>query len=354
MWLGVIAIVMVGLCVLAWIGLQAEPKPGTMAHAQREMALRRPIVLAAPQYAPTPVSAATLAGVAVPGRRVPDDCPTVRIPVQRVQVDRSRVDEAVQAFADEGSEWTAGPLPETITMPDEVTRYGIADDVTIDLEATPHWLIAGATGTGKSCLLNALLCQMVQRDPHDLRLVLIDPKKVELAPFGAVPHLWRPVATELDTAIQALRDVEREMDRRYKLMQENRARNLDRLARHGVHLHRIVVVADEVGDLMVQAKKRVEPLLMRLTALGRAAGIQVIVATQRPSVDVVTGVLKANLPGRIALRTASGTDSRVILDEVGAEDLRLPGEFICRSGLETTVGRGWWVTDEDVDRVTAG
>lgn len=350
--LAVIIVVTIGVCVLAWIGSRMEPKPGSMAYI-RAGGAHWPSPLMGPDphadvrpNAPPP-RVRTMADVVVPGRLVVEECPTAPIPVQRVApvVEAEPVDPV--------DPWEAGPLPDTITMPGDITRYGIADDVEIDLAGTPHWLIAGATGTGKSVMLNSILCQMVHRSPDDLQLVLIDPKRVELAPFRDVPHLWRPVATELDDAIRVLRAVETEMDKRYRMLEDNRVRNIDGLARHGVSLPRLVVVADEVGDLMIQAKKRVEPLLMRLTALGRAAGVHVIIATQRPSVDVVTGVLKANLPGRIALRTASGTDSRVILDEVGAEELRLPGEFICRSGLDTMTGRGWLAADEDVDRVTA-
>lgn len=250
-----------------------------------------------------------------------------------------------------------GVLPEVITAlnpPTEGVQFALSPRTVLNFHDTPHWLVAGATGQGKSALINAVLVQAVQRNPKDVQLVLIDPKRVELAPYGHVPHLWAPIATEMDDAVTLLRDAVEEMERRYRALEAAGVRNLDGLQRlTGDSPARLLIVVDELGDLMLQRGKDVEPLLVRLASLGRAAGIHLLLATQRPSVDVITGVLKGNLPGRIALRTASGVDSRVILDETGAEDLTKPGEFILRSGVLKSTGRCVLVTDEDVEHAVA-
>lgn len=224
-------------------------------------------------------------------------------------------------------------------------EFAVADGVKLDVSKVPHWLIAGATGQGKSSMLNTILLQAIQRNPEELNLVLLDPKRVEFAAYQDVPHLWQPVATEMGDMIDVLELLVKEMEKRYTAIQAAGKRSID-----GLGMPRILCVVDELGDLMLQQGKIVEPLLIRLTQLGRAAGIHVIAATQRPSVDVVTGVLKANLPGRIALRTASATDSRVIIDKSGAEKLRKPGEFILVSGVEEERGRGVFVDEEVIAR----
>jgi hypothetical protein len=244
-----------------------------------------------------------------------------------------------------------GVLPEVIAAlspPTEGVRFALSPRTVLDFHDTPHWLVAGATGQGKSVLLNTVLVQAVQRSPRDVQLALIDPKRVELAPYGHVPHLWAPIATEIDDAVTLLRDAVEEMEQRYRALKAAGVRNLDGLQRvTGSSPARLLIVVDELGDLM--RGKDVEPLLVRLASLGRAAGIHLLLATQRPSADVITGVLKGSLPGRIALRTASGVDSRVILDETGAENLTKTGEFILRSGVLTATDRCTLVTDEDVE-----
>lgn len=231
----------------------------------------------------------------------------------------------------------SNPIPEALQTIGkwEGTEFALSDRVSIDVATVPHWLIAGATGQGKSSMINVVLQQAIQRDPSELQLALIDVKRVELAPYKHMPHLWRPVATELDDGVALLRQLCAEMDQRYVLLEQAGKKNINNLP--GVP--RILVVIDELGDLMLQRKKDVEPLLVRIGQLGRAAGIHLIVATQRPSVDIITGILKANLPGRIALRTATSVDSRVILDRSGAEDLNNPGDFILVSGVNTTHGK---------------
>ena len=204
-----------------------------------------------------------------------------------------------------------------------------------DLTRMPHLLIAGATGSGKSICLNSIISTfLLTRTPDDLKLLMIDPKMVELTGYNGVPHLQCPVVTEMDKVVGALRLTLREMERRYRLFSELGVRNLDgyrlKVADEpgAERLPYLVVIIDELADLMMTAPDEVEGLLVRLAQMARATGIHLIIATQRPSVDVLTGLIKANVPARIAFAVSSLTDSRVIIDMPGAERLLGRGDML--------------------------
>jgi S-DNA-T family DNA segregation ATPase FtsK/SpoIIIE len=232
--------------------------------------------------------------------------------------------------------------------------------VAADLGSMPHLLIAGTTGSGKSvCIISLVTCLISNNTPDDLRLVMIDPKMVELVRFNGLPHLYGKVETELTRILGVLRWTVREMERRYKLFEEVAARNLDaynaRMSRRkdGDRLPRIVVFVDELADLMMQAPDETERMVVRLAQMARATGIHLVVATQRPSTEVVTGLIKANFPARIAFAVASGIDSRVILDAVGAEMLLGKGDMLFQSADMPAPVRlqGCFVSDKEVDRL---
>jgi len=223
-----------------------------------------------------------------------------------------------------------------------------------DLAKMPHLLVAGSTGSGKSVFINSALCSIIDRnDPKDLRLVLIDPKQVELLPYQGVPHLAYPVATDADSARDALRFVVAEMDNRYRLLSKAGVRNIGEYNELVGGLPYMVVVIDELADLMMVARREVESSIVRITQLARAAGIHLIVATQRPSVDVITGLIKANMPSRIAFSVASTTDSRVILDSSGAEFLTGMGDglFVPQGVSKPVRFQGAWLDESLVKRV---
>ena len=207
--------------------------------------------------------------------------------------------------------------------------------VAADIGQMPHLLIAGATGTGKSVAIASIATSLLlQNTPETLRLVMLDPKLVELSRFNGIPHLIGPVETRLERIIEVLRWCTREMDRRYRLLESANARNIEAYnarpaqRQEGTHLPWIVIFVDEIGDLMQAHPEETERSLTRLAQMARAVGMHLIVATQRPSVDVLTGLIKANFPTRMAFAVASGVDSRVILDSVGAESLLGNGDML--------------------------
>jgi S-DNA-T family DNA segregation ATPase FtsK/SpoIIIE len=232
--------------------------------------------------------------------------------------------------------------------------------VAADLGTMPHLLIAGTTGSGKTVCLTAIVTSLAANNtPDDLRLVMIDPKMVELVRFNGLPHVYGKVETDVDRIIGVLRWVTREMDRRYKLFESLSARNLDTYTtktakkKDAERLPRIVVLIDELADLMMQAPDETERTVVRLAQMARATGIHLVVATQRPSTDIVTGLIKANFPARISFAVASSIDSRVILDGPGAESLLGRGDMLF---LLPEVGtpvrlQGCYVTDKEVDRI---
>jgi S-DNA-T family DNA segregation ATPase FtsK/SpoIIIE len=232
--------------------------------------------------------------------------------------------------------------------------------VVADLSSMPHLLIAGTTGSGKSvCIAAITACLVMNNTPADMRLVMIDPKMVELVRFNGLPHLYGKVETDIQRILGVLRWVVTEMDRRYKLLEEMHARNIDSYNRKA-HRHkaieplpRIVVLLDELADLMMTAPDQTEPMLIRLAQLARATGIHLVVATQRPSTDVVTGLIKANFPARISFAVASSVDSRVILDTGGAESLLGRGDMLFMPPEVAAPVRvqGVMVSDAEVDKI---
>ena len=246
----------------------------------------------------------------------------------------------------------------------------LGQTVTCRLNKMPHLLIAGATGSGKSVCMNSIITSLLLRThPDDVKMLLVDPKKVEFTPYQKIPHLIGPVINDPNQANSALKAIVQIMDERYNIFAAAGVRNIEVfnekiLAQNGrpnqdgspcpKKMPYIVVIIDELADLMAVAGKDVEQSIQRITQLARAAGIHLIVATQRPSVDVITGIIKANIPSRIAFAVSSGTDSRTILDHVGAERLLGNGDLlympIGQSGSERV--QGVFVTDEEVQRIT--
>jgi S-DNA-T family DNA segregation ATPase FtsK/SpoIIIE len=233
------------------------------------------------------------------------------------------------------------------------------EPVKTDLEKLPHLLIAGTTNSGKSvCVTSLTTCLAMNNSPADLRLVMLDPKMVELVRFNGLPHLIGKVETELERMLAVLRWAQMEMDARYRLLAEVRVRNL---AGYNLRMRqkkkpplpRIVIIIDELADLMMSAPEQTEHSLIRLAQMARATGIHMVVATQRPSTDVVTGLIKANFPARISFAMASAVDSRVILDANGAENLLGRGDMLfldpARSGLQRL--QGVIVSDSEIEKI---
>jgi S-DNA-T family DNA segregation ATPase FtsK/SpoIIIE len=231
--------------------------------------------------------------------------------------------------------------------------------VAADLAAMPHLLIAGATGSGKSVCINSITtCLVMNNTPEDLRLVMIDPKMVELSQFNGLPHLYGQVETDVERVVRVLRWVMREMDERYKKFADVGARHLadynGRLrTQHGERLPNIVIIIDELADLMLVAPDEIERTVCRIAQMARATGIHLVIATQRPSVDVVTGLIKANFPARIAFTVTSQVDSRVILDSAGAETLLGRGDMLYLAPDSSKLARlqGCFVSDAEIKAV---
>ncbi|MBG9453652.1 cell division protein [Lysinibacillus sphaericus] len=233
--------------------------------------------------------------------------------------------------------------------------------VTIDLRKMPHGLIAGATGSGKSVCINSILVSLLYKAaPHELKLMLIDPKMVELAPFNHIPHLVSPVITDVKAATAALKWAVEEMERRYQLFAHAGARDItrynaiaDKNNEHSLKLPYILIVIDELADLMMMSPADVEEAICRIAQKARACGIHLIVATQRPSVDVITGLIKSNIPTRIAFAVSSQIDSRTILDGQGAERLLGRGDMLyLGNGMSAPVRlQGTFVTDDEIEAI---
>ena len=231
----------------------------------------------------------------------------------------------------------------------------------IDLASQPHVLVAGTTGAGKSGCVNAMLASILMRaSPNEVRLVLVDPKQVELNLYERIPHLVTPVVTSPRLAANVLQNLIREMEERYTLMSAARTRKLTELNRVRAEqgeapLPYLLCVIDELADLMMIAPGEVEDAIIRLAQKSRAVGIHLVLATQRPSADIITGMIKANVPARIAFAVSSQTDSRVILDQNGAESLLGKGDMLFRPGSGTKLSRiqGAFVTEEEIEKITA-
>lgn len=201
----------------------------------------------------------------------------------------------------------------------------------VDIKKMPHALIAGSTGSGKSVCINTIICTLLYRNsPSELRFIMVDPKRVELTGYNGIPHLLTPVITETERVVAALQWATKEMDKRYKMFAEVGARNIEEYNELSgfTAMHYIVIVIDELADIMLFAPSKVEDLITRLAQMSRAVGIHLILATQRPSVNVITGLIKANIPTRIAFNVTSMIDSRVIIDSPGAEKLLGRGDML--------------------------
>ena len=227
-----------------------------------------------------------------------------------------------------------------------------------DLKKLPHLLIAGTTGSGKSVGINAMILSLLYRNsPDQLRLMMIDPKMLEFSIYNDIPHLLTPVITQPKKAITALSNMVAEMERRYQLMSQSRTKNIEtyneKMKKEGKEtLPYIVVIIDELADLMMTGGKDVEFSIARLAQMARASGIHLIVATQRPSVDVVTGLIKANLPSRISFKVGQKIDSKVILDTVGAESLLGRGDMLFTIGGGTLIRlHAPWSSEEEIERI---
>ncbi|MFD0943191.1 DNA translocase FtsK [Savagea faecisuis] len=232
------------------------------------------------------------------------------------------------------------------------------EPITIDLSEMPHGLIAGATGSGKSVCINCILTSLLYKaSPDELKLLLIDPKMVELAPYNGIAHLLSPVITDVKAATLALKWAVNEMEERYQLFAEVGARNIERyneMAKEdgqAPHMPYLLIVIDELADLMMMAPQDVELSISRIAQKARAAGIHLLIATQRPSVDVITGTIKANVPTRIAFSVSSQIDSRTILDQAGAERLLGRGDMLYAEGSDPVRLQGAFVSDNEIERI---
>jgi S-DNA-T family DNA segregation ATPase FtsK/SpoIIIE len=263
-----------------------------------------------------------------------------------------------------------------MTLPLLLGKDASGEPLVADLAQMPHLLIAGATGSGKSVCMNSIIMTfLLTQSPEDVKLILIDPKMVELSAFRDIPHLMTPVLTDMKKASAVLEWATHKMDERYSMLANVGVRNIaaynalgekeirrlldvtpeDDLEGLSFHLPHIIIIIDELADLMMVSAKDVENTITRLAQKSRAVGIHLIVATQRPSVDVVTGLIKANLPSRLAFQTASKVDSRTILDRNGAEKLLGRGDmlFLPPGSAKLIRGQGAFTSDEEIRRVTA-
>ncbi|WP_210468539.1 DNA translocase FtsK [Sporosarcina sp. 6E9] len=251
----------------------------------------------------------------------------------------------------------------TSTSPLEaVLGLGLTGEpVTLDLRKMPHGLIAGATGSGKSVCINSLLVSLLYKaKPSDLKMMLIDPKMVELAPFNGIPHLISPVITDVKAATAALKWAVTEMERRYELLAHMGVRDIERYNKvveenkqYSLKMPYLLIVIDELSDLMMMSPADVEVSIIRIAQKARACGIHLIIATQRPSVDVITGTIKANIPTRIAFSVSSQVDSRTIIDTIGAERLLGKGDMLYLGNGQSASVRlqGTFVTDDEIERI---
>jgi S-DNA-T family DNA segregation ATPase FtsK/SpoIIIE len=243
----------------------------------------------------------------------------------------------------------------------------VGNPVVAELNKMPHLLIAGATGTGKSVALNAMICSFLYKArPDEVKLIMIDPKRIELSSYDGIPHLITPVVTDSKKATNALFWAVREMERRYEVLSEMKARNISQYNQKiekfknqeqdkaPEKLPYVVIIIDELADLMVLSSRDVEMALMRLAQMARAAGIHLILATQRPSVDVLTGIIKANFPTRLTFQVSSRTDSRTIIDTVGAENLLGSGDMLFLPPGTAKLQRihGAYISETELARIT--
>ena len=277
-------------------------------------------------------------------------------------VEKPAEEKALVAIND--PDWKKATDPLTFAVGKDISGHAVV----ANLAKMPHLLIAGTTGSGKSVMTNTLITSLLYRNaPSDVKLIIVDPKQVEMAQYQDIPHLLTPIITSTDKALSAMKWAVGEMERRYTLMAEEKVKNIAdyntkmaKLADENAEVKNgkmpyIVIIIDEMADLMMMAGKDLEMLIVRIAQKGRAAGIHLVLATQRPEVKVITGLIKANIPGRIAFAVGSQMDSRIMLDQGGAEKLLGKGDML----LLTTemMGKprriqGAWASDDDINKVT--
>ncbi|MFH1768585.1 MAG: DNA translocase FtsK [Candidatus Omnitrophota bacterium] len=229
------------------------------------------------------------------------------------------------------------------------------DPIVAELKDMPHLLIAGTTGSGKTVCVNSIISSILfKAKPNEVKFILIDPKKVELAPYSGIPHLLHPIISDAKGAFSALNWAVEEMENRYKCLAKEGVRNIDSYNRREARMPYIVIIVDELADLMIVARDKIETTIQRLAQLSRAVGIHLILATQRPSVDVITGVIKANFPARISFKVSSRVDSRTVLDVMGAEKLLGKGDCLfIKPGLVKSIrAQSAFIDEEDTAKLT--
>lgn len=288
--------------------------------------------------------------------------PTIRIqapvpgkPVVGIEIPNTAASTVTLRELLESEQYRAAKSPLRVPLGKDVA----GTPAIIDLAKMPHLLIAGATGSGKSACVNSLIGSLLYANgPEEVRLMMVDPKMVELTVYNGVPHLLSPVVTQMDKVVGVLQWALREMERRYQLFAETTVRNINRFNEKAEslglkRLPYIVLIVDELADLMMVSPEDVEDAICRLAQLARAAGIHLIIATQRPSVDVVTGLIKANFPARIAFAMTSQVDSRTILDRVGAEKLLGRGDMLYQppDGPNPVRLQGAFLHDQEIERL---
>ena len=278
----------------------------------------------------------------IPGRSLVG----IEVPNQKVGIVCLRELLASKAFKHRKTNFTA-PLGRDVG--------GVVNMVAVD--KAPHMLVAGATGSGKSVCLNEIILSLLyQNGPDDLKLIMVDPKRVEMGVYSGIPHLLIPPITKVDEAINALKWAVREMERRLDHLAKQGTRDIDAYNKKCKdRMPKIVIVIDELADLMSQNKRDVEAVIVRIAQMARAVGIHLVLATQRPSVDVITGLIKANIPTRLAFAVASQVDSKTILDQAGAEKLLGRGDMLMTSPQISKPKRiqGAYVSDNEIERVVA-
>jgi S-DNA-T family DNA segregation ATPase FtsK/SpoIIIE len=277
----------------------------------------------------------------IPGKRA------VGIEVPNVKAATVRLSSILQS-----REWQVAAAPLEFAIGKDISGTAVVNN----LVKMPHVLVAGQTGSGKSVMINTILTSLLYRNsPSDLKLILVDPKRVELTPYNDIPHLLTPVIVEPEKCISALKWAVAEMERRYSELADAKKRNIEEYnkVKQDEGMPYIVIVIDELADLMMMAARDVEALIVRIAQKARAVGIHLILATQRPSVDVITGLIKANVPARIAFTVASQVDSRTIIDQVGAEKLLGQGDMLLTTADMPKPKRlqGAFIGDDETNKV---
>ena len=245
--------------------------------------------------------------------------------------------------------------PCTHKIPFYLGKNILGEVVSIDITKTPHLLIGGATGSGKSVCINNLICSIAKKcNPEEVKMVLVDPKRVELSLYRNLPHLIGNVVTDVQDAIAMLDGLINEMNRRYSTLEIWGARNIEEYNSKAIFkLKYIVLIMDEFADFMASAQSEIEPRISRLTAMARAVGIHLVLATQRPSADVITGLIKANIPSRISFQVSSSINSRIILDKSGAEKLIGKGDMLLSLSSEQDMERiqGAYLDENEIRKI---